>query len=448
MNATWLLGLCLLAAPAQDAPAGQEHVLVWKNAWLHAAPKDSAPSFRELGFADRARADHPEELRVFLLLGVKGAWAEIETVRDRELAHCQETLFDLADYRLRLFVRTRDLAPVLAAPVELRYEDGTALRLKPGIPALLQYPEADSPHRLAHDGLRFAVRLPPGSVGQSYRPAGRFAYRCEDRLRTVESRLRFDGSNQVESGRIRLCVEDVKPERTGVALTLHTPCAEMRLRADPPPPKTSLFTLRGAGGISREGSGPWLELARGSRVLWPDGSQAGTVRETIWLRPDRIEAGERPCVTKTLLASRRDAEHPDRGSLKLCFRPQDLKRREPFDGSKCGLVNKAATVSTGKPLVKGSLSRQRVHRIVRAQLGRVRACYQCALEEQPGLRGELRVRFVVRPEGDVSHADVRSSGLGNPALELCVLDVVRSLRFPPCGGGIMEVESTFRFRTD
>ncbi len=91
-----------------------------------------------------------------------------------------------------------------------------------------------------------------------------------------------------------------------------------------------------------------------------------------------------------------------------------------------------------------TISREEVDRIVRAQAGDIQTCYDAARQAWPGLKGEMRFRFVVDPEGHVIAAVPVENSTGVGAFGCCVASVVRQLRFEGSGEH-QEVFHPFRF---
>lgn len=79
---------------------------------------------------------------------------------------------------------------------------------------------------------------------------------------------------------------------------------------------------------------------------------------------------------------------------------------------------------------------------------KVRACYDAALAENPGIKGDLVVDFTIDPRGDVKHAEVNwsQSEIHIPELDTCAAEAVRSLKFPPSSRGLeSKVSYPFNF---
>jgi len=94
--------------------------------------------------------------------------------------------------------------------------------------------------------------------------------------------------------------------------------------------------------------------------------------------------------------------------------------------------------------VSGRLPPEIIRRIVRQQIGRIRACYQQALNRSPQLSGRLVTRFVIGRDGKVSNAGVTGS-LGNAAVSRCVVRAISAMTFPRPAGGIVTVSYPFVF---
>ncbi len=88
------------------------------------------------------------------------------------------------------------------------------------------------------------------------------------------------------------------------------------------------------------------------------------------------------------------------------------------------------------------LSKEEVDKVVKSRAGSIRACYQNAVNRQPGLSGTLTVRFTIKDRGGkgvVTRAQVvrGKSSLHNSSVENCVLRKIQSLTFPAKGGAFV-----------
>jgi TonB family protein len=104
-------------------------------------------------------------------------------------------------------------------------------------------------------------------------------------------------------------------------------------------------------------------------------------------------------------------------------------------GASDDVTEQKPTVYFGKPVIKGSLSKRIILRILKRRASALLACYQRGLKRKPNLRGRVAVKFVIAPTGLVQHASVGASTLGDEKVERCVTETIKRTRFPSCGGG-------------
>jgi TonB family protein len=98
--------------------------------------------------------------------------------------------------------------------------------------------------------------------------------------------------------------------------------------------------------------------------------------------------------------------------------------------------------------VQGSLDRELIRKVIRANIGQIRYCYESELQTKPNLAGKVAVRFIISPSGDVAQAQVaEGSTLNEPRLSECIRVRVRGWKFPsPKGGGNVIVTYPFLFK--
>jgi hypothetical protein len=101
-------------------------------------------------------------------------------------------------------------------------------------------------------------------------------------------------------------------------------------------------------------------------------------------------------------------------------------------------------VSSGTTIVRGSLDKEIVRRVVRRHIKEVKYCYERELVRHPALLGRVVTQFAILPTGRVATALLASSTVGNVEVESCVLAAVRRWEFPvPLGGGVVMVTYPF-----
>lgn len=105
---------------------------------------------------------------------------------------------------------------------------------------------------------------------------------------------------------------------------------------------------------------------------------------------------------------------------------------------------KVPKIKPGAAMVKGSLSKEVIRRVIRQHINEVRFCYEQALSANPDLGGRVGVQFVISPTGAVQTSKLASSTLGNSGVENCIVKAVRRWTFPsPEGGGVVIVTYPF-----
>lgn len=97
--------------------------------------------------------------------------------------------------------------------------------------------------------------------------------------------------------------------------------------------------------------------------------------------------------------------------------------------------------------VEGALDRELIRRVIHANRGQIRYCYELQLGKHPQLEGKLSVRFVIGPTGAVSASSVAQSTVNDAELEACVTGRLRTWSFPtPKGAGVVVVTYPFVFK--
>lgn len=110
-----------------------------------------------------------------------------------------------------------------------------------------------------------------------------------------------------------------------------------------------------------------------------------------------------------------------------------------------GRRGSAPSIRSGAAMVKGSLSKEVIRRIVHRHINEVKFCYEKKLAQRPDLSGRVSIKFIISGTGAVQMAAVASSTLGDPTVENCIAGAVRRWTFPqPEGGGIVIVTYPFQ----
>lgn len=96
------------------------------------------------------------------------------------------------------------------------------------------------------------------------------------------------------------------------------------------------------------------------------------------------------------------------------------------------------------PTSQDTRTRDVIAAVMAENRAKVRACYDAALAQNPGIHGALVVSFSIDPGGNVKHAEVNwsESDIHVPELDTCAADRVRAIKFPPSSRGL---ESTVNY---
>jgi TonB family protein len=120
-------------------------------------------------------------------------------------------------------------------------------------------------------------------------------------------------------------------------------------------------------------------------------------------------------------------------------------------GSNAGVLGNKKSVDIGitssEPMVVGALDKELIRKVIHANRGQVKFCYESQLNRFPKLEGKVAIKFIISPEGTVKQSSVAQTTVDNAELEACVAGRVRTWIFPkPRGGGMVMVTYPFIFK--
>jgi FHA domain len=114
-----------------------------------------------------------------------------------------------------------------------------------------------------------------------------------------------------------------------------------------------------------------------------------------------------------------------------------------------GLGNKAGTkITTGGTgeSFSGTIDREAIRRVIKANERTIRTCYERQLNRNPDLFGKLILGWDIADGGRVAAVRVVSNDLGNQEVANCILDRLKTWKFPdPPSGQVVEVAYPFFF---
>ena len=96
-----------------------------------------------------------------------------------------------------------------------------------------------------------------------------------------------------------------------------------------------------------------------------------------------------------------------------------------------GLVVDTSAVSPPLRVRHGSVDPDKVREVVSSQRADLLTCYERGVLENPNLSGTWTVRIVIAGNGTVGTASMHGATLHWLSMERCLLQLVRTWRFPP-----------------
>jgi len=117
------------------------------------------------------------------------------------------------------------------------------------------------------------------------------------------------------------------------------------------------------------------------------------------------------------------------------------------DGGLGKKTDRDISMTTGTPVILGSLDPEIIRRIVREHAGQIRYCYESELSRTPGIYGKIIMKWVINGEGKVMQATTAETQMKNANVESCLASRIKGWVFPkPKGGGIVIVNYPFVFK--
>lgn len=92
------------------------------------------------------------------------------------------------------------------------------------------------------------------------------------------------------------------------------------------------------------------------------------------------------------------------------------------------------------------IDREEVRQVIKKNLKSIKTCYTEGLKNNPNIEGKIVIEWDIASDGSVSKAGVKSSALKDEAVENCIVDKVKALKFPaPPTGNVANVSYPFVF---
>jgi len=104
-------------------------------------------------------------------------------------------------------------------------------------------------------------------------------------------------------------------------------------------------------------------------------------------------------------------------------------------------------VIPGRPVIRGSLDKEIIRRVIRRHRNEYRYCYEKQLNKEQDLSGKISVKFTIAGNGSIIASSVSDSTMNNSDVESCLTRKIKRWVFPaPKGGGIVTVKYPFIFK--
>lgn len=118
------------------------------------------------------------------------------------------------------------------------------------------------------------------------------------------------------------------------------------------------------------------------------------------------------------------------------IRPEPVTREAPDENSYDLGVPVGRKRDAG---VNGKLPPEVIQRIVRANFGTMRRCYENGMMRNSSLSGRVTTKFVIGEDGAVKIVALASTSLPDDQVVRCVVEAFGHLVFPPPEGGMVTV---------
>jgi outer membrane biosynthesis protein TonB len=113
-------------------------------------------------------------------------------------------------------------------------------------------------------------------------------------------------------------------------------------------------------------------------------------------------------------------------------------------GSVAGTVTHAVSRSIG---ATGTIDKEAVAKVINSHLNEVSSCYERALLKTPGLAGKIVLEWQITTSGSVGYAKTKSSSMQSPAVESCIINVLKLWHFPAAKGAGVVITYPFMFNS-
>ncbi len=465
-----LLPLVLsLSAPAAASDDAGAFITVDRAAWLYLTPDAEGARLRS---TDLPQAPEFTDAPVVVLLQMgpaRNGWIPARIVTHdaprrsdggllppdatpSDWSHCYAQPPVLAQTRLDVYVRDRDVLPVLTRDVQLERADGAVIQLERGL-------------TLIGSGKRYRVRgthidlivddLPKDAIGEGYtrdRPPAQRLFVAEQSGGTWAVQPTYQIVLDAQDDALSLAKHNHTQGPSASVQVLRDRCVRVAF-SEPvsPVPRQDETRLRGAS--------TWpITVPPGVAVTSFQGERLGETGAAVvlWSRQQCGHDEHRGMCCDPVPGTQ--AEHlfgglcyrtqiPDQHagrSLERVFTDRSRRMREAI-GTAVAVV---PTVTILDLETQGVLSADAARAVLESELDAFETCYARRLPLQPSLAGDVRMRFAVGPNAHARTPRVLSDSFGGPTVLDCINDRLEIPAFvDQVGQAASIVDVTLRFRT-
>jgi len=93
----------------------------------------------------------------------------------------------------------------------------------------------------------------------------------------------------------------------------------------------------------------------------------------------------------------------------------------------------------GDTLMNGRVAPEEIMRQAKARVPALKACYESALQREPGLKGAVTVKMSFAEDGSLRSANVEQGSIGDAELGNCVKGELGSMTLPATNAGPLQV---------
>jgi outer membrane biosynthesis protein TonB len=117
-------------------------------------------------------------------------------------------------------------------------------------------------------------------------------------------------------------------------------------------------------------------------------------------------------------------------------------------GAKLGTKQKRKVkpqMSRGTPTGSEFCKKGNIQNVVAAKKNAIQYCYERKLQQNPELKGKVKVQWKIGLDGTVNSASIASSTMGDRSVESCIMRVIKRMRFDKPDGGVCIIQYPFVF---